>query len=133
MGDSTGVSLSLGGEISPRGNKSRESNIGDSDNTGDGDTTVDSKVEECWMVLRPWLRMKQQGDDVASWWPRNGLEMLVSCLGAEVDLGVDKASSVRVPVANVTLSSSAHLLRENTDSVHSNQRMRPTAPYVPLK
>ncbi|GJW30327.1 hypothetical protein Tco_0047202 [Tanacetum coccineum] len=28
----------------------------------------------------------------------------------------DKASSVRVPVANVTLSSSAHLLRENTDS-----------------
>ncbi|GJW54528.1 hypothetical protein Tco_0098613 [Tanacetum coccineum] len=29
----------------------------------------------------------------------------------------DKASLVRVPVANVTLSSSAHLLRENTDSV----------------
>ncbi|GKA79080.1 hypothetical protein Tco_0785676, partial [Tanacetum coccineum] len=29
----------------------------------------------------------------------------------------DKASSVRVPVANVTLSSSAHLLRENTNSV----------------
>nr|GEY71390.1 hypothetical protein [Tanacetum cinerariifolium] len=28
----------------------------------------------------------------------------------------DKASLVRVPVANVTLSSSAHLLRENTDS-----------------
>ncbi|GKG21288.1 hypothetical protein Tco_0383883, partial [Tanacetum coccineum] len=29
----------------------------------------------------------------------------------------DKASSVRVPVANVTLFSLAHLLRENTDSV----------------
>ncbi|GJZ46621.1 hypothetical protein Tco_0594217 [Tanacetum coccineum] len=29
----------------------------------------------------------------------------------------DKASLVRVPVANVTMSSSAHLLRENTDSV----------------
>ncbi|GKF98193.1 hypothetical protein Tco_0296976, partial [Tanacetum coccineum] len=28
----------------------------------------------------------------------------------------DKASSVKVPVENVTLSSSAHLLRENTDS-----------------
>ncbi|GJU02184.1 hypothetical protein Tco_1112522 [Tanacetum coccineum] len=28
----------------------------------------------------------------------------------------DKASSVRVPVANVTLFFSAHLLRENTDS-----------------
>ncbi|GKC94869.1 hypothetical protein Tco_1160311, partial [Tanacetum coccineum] len=27
----------------------------------------------------------------------------------------DKASSVKVPVANVTISSSAHLLRENTD------------------
>ncbi|GJV75835.1 hypothetical protein Tco_1507419 [Tanacetum coccineum] len=36
----------------------------------------------------------------------------------------DKASSVKVPVANVTLSSSAHLLRENTDSVRSNQRTR---------
>ncbi|GJU30153.1 hypothetical protein Tco_1173742 [Tanacetum coccineum] len=30
----------------------------------------------------------------------------------------DKASSVKVPVANVTLFSSAHLLRENTDSFH---------------
>ncbi|GJQ92516.1 hypothetical protein Tco_0003655 [Tanacetum coccineum] len=45
----------------------------------------------------------------------------------------DKASSVKVPVANVTLFSLAHLLRENTDSVRSNQRIRPTAPSVPLK
>ncbi|GJV00886.1 hypothetical protein Tco_1330156 [Tanacetum coccineum] len=45
----------------------------------------------------------------------------------------DKASSVRVPVPNVTLFSSAHLLRENTDSVRSNQRIRLTAPSVPLK
>nr|GEX58310.1 hypothetical protein [Tanacetum cinerariifolium] len=36
----------------------------------------------------------------------------------------DKASLVRVPVANVTMSSSAHLLRENTDSIRSDQRMR---------
>nr|GEX02561.1 hypothetical protein [Tanacetum cinerariifolium] len=35
MGDSTGVSVSLG-EISLEGIKSWESNIGDSDNTGDG-------------------------------------------------------------------------------------------------
>nr|GEU28863.1 retrovirus-related Pol polyprotein from transposon TNT 1-94 [Tanacetum cinerariifolium] len=41
----------------------------------------------------------------------------------------DKASSVRVPVANVTLFSSAQLLRENTDSVRSNRQMRPTAPF----
>ncbi|GJW11253.1 putative ribonuclease H-like domain-containing protein [Tanacetum coccineum] len=40
MGDSTGVSMYLGGEISSRGKKYQESNIGDSDNTGDGDTTV---------------------------------------------------------------------------------------------
>ncbi|GJZ44821.1 hypothetical protein Tco_0592417 [Tanacetum coccineum] len=45
----------------------------------------------------------------------------------------DKASLVRVPVANVTLFSSAQLLRENTDSVRSNHRMRPTTPSVPLK
>ncbi|GJR07608.1 hypothetical protein Tco_0790260 [Tanacetum coccineum] len=36
----------------------------------------------------------------------------------------DKASSVRVPVVNFTLQLSVQLLRENTDSVHSNQRMR---------
>ncbi|GJW23954.1 hypothetical protein Tco_0037765 [Tanacetum coccineum] len=40
MGDSTGVLMSLGGEIASGGNKSQESNIGDSDSTGDGDTTV---------------------------------------------------------------------------------------------
>ncbi|GJU86796.1 hypothetical protein Tco_1294342 [Tanacetum coccineum] len=45
MGDSTGVSMYLGGEISLRGNKSQESNIGDSDNTGDGDTTVGGAIE----------------------------------------------------------------------------------------
>ncbi|GJX72128.1 hypothetical protein Tco_0309299 [Tanacetum coccineum] len=36
----------------------------------------------------------------------------------------DKASSVKVPVANATLFSSAQLLRENADSVRSNERMR---------
>ncbi|GJR01864.1 hypothetical protein Tco_0524848 [Tanacetum coccineum] len=35
----------------------------------------------------------------------------------------DKASSVRVLVANFTLQSSVQFLRENTDSVRSNQRM----------
>nr|GEU64379.1 hypothetical protein [Tanacetum cinerariifolium] len=45
----------------------------------------------------------------------------------------DKASSVRVPVANVTFFSSAQLLRENTNSVRSNQRMSPTAPSVPMR
>nr|GEU53893.1 copia protein [Tanacetum cinerariifolium] len=45
----------------------------------------------------------------------------------------DKASSVRVPVANVTSFSLAQLLRENTDSVRSNQRMSPTAHSIPLK
>ncbi|GKC51736.1 hypothetical protein Tco_1074481 [Tanacetum coccineum] len=43
------------------------------------------------------------------------------------------ASSVRVPVANFTLQSSVQLLRENTDLVCSNQRIRLTSPSVPLK
>nr|GEV07916.1 hypothetical protein [Tanacetum cinerariifolium] len=45
----------------------------------------------------------------------------------------DKASSVRVPVANFTLQTSVQLLWENTDSVRSNQRMSPTSPSVHLK
>ncbi|GJZ81664.1 hypothetical protein Tco_0646658 [Tanacetum coccineum] len=45
-------------------------------------------------------------------------------MGWAYEFHQDKASSVKVPVANVTMSSSAHLLRENTDSVRSNQRMR---------
>ncbi|GJV49217.1 hypothetical protein Tco_1439429 [Tanacetum coccineum] len=42
----------------------------------------------------------------------------------------DMALSVKVPVANAILFSSAQLLQENTDSVRSNQRMRSTAPSV---
>ncbi|GJY91817.1 hypothetical protein Tco_0507599 [Tanacetum coccineum] len=45
----------------------------------------------------------------------------------------DKASSVRVPVENFTLQSSVQLLQRNTDLVCLNQRIRPTAPSVPLK
>ncbi|GKB97507.1 hypothetical protein Tco_0983644 [Tanacetum coccineum] len=37
------------------------------------------------------------------------------------------------PVANFTLQSLIQLLRENTDSVRSNQRIRLTTPSVPLK
>nr|GFB58784.1 hypothetical protein [Tanacetum cinerariifolium] len=40
MGDSTGVSASLDGEIFSGGKKCRESNIGDSDNTRDGGKIV---------------------------------------------------------------------------------------------
>ncbi|GJV44730.1 hypothetical protein Tco_1429266 [Tanacetum coccineum] len=42
----------------------------------------------------------------------------------------DKASSVKVPVANVTLFSSAHLLRENTDSVLSRFHYRSSSKIV---
>ncbi|GJX31004.1 hypothetical protein Tco_0240859 [Tanacetum coccineum] len=45
----------------------------------------------------------------------------------------NKASSMSILIANFTLFFSAHLLRENTDLVCLNQRMRPTAPSVPLK
>ncbi|GKA26365.1 hypothetical protein Tco_0712474 [Tanacetum coccineum] len=46
----------------------------------------------------------------------------------------DRASSVKVPVANVTLIFLGRVcLQENTDSVRSNQRMRSTAPSVQLK
>ncbi|GKD69655.1 hypothetical protein Tco_1323745, partial [Tanacetum coccineum] len=38
-----------------------------------------------------------------------------------------------VAVVGVGVTSSVQLLLENTDSVRSNQQMRPTAPSVPLK
>ncbi|GKD67030.1 hypothetical protein Tco_1309138 [Tanacetum coccineum] len=44
MGDSTGVLVSLGDEISSGGKKSRESNIGDSDNTRDGGKTASRAI-----------------------------------------------------------------------------------------
>ncbi|GJR34421.1 retrovirus-related pol polyprotein from transposon TNT 1-94 [Tanacetum coccineum] len=47
MGDSTGVSASLGGEIFSRGKKVRKSNIGDSDNTGDGVKIVGEAIGAC--------------------------------------------------------------------------------------
>nr|GEV99346.1 hypothetical protein [Tanacetum cinerariifolium] len=45
----------------------------------------------------------------------------------------DKASSVRVPVANFTMQSSVQLLLENTNSVRLNQHMSLTTPSVPFK
>ncbi|GKB29411.1 hypothetical protein Tco_0868812, partial [Tanacetum coccineum] len=47
MGDSTGVSTSLGGEIFSGGKKCWESNIGDSDNTGDGGKIVGGAIGAC--------------------------------------------------------------------------------------
>nr|GEU64444.1 hypothetical protein [Tanacetum cinerariifolium] len=52
------------------------------------------------------------------------LKLLFVITGWTYAFHQDKASSVRVPVANVTLFSSAQLLRENTESVRSNQQMR---------
>nr|GEW14024.1 E-beta-farnesene synthase [Tanacetum cinerariifolium] len=47
MGDSTGVSASLDGEIFSGGKKCRESNIGDCDNTGDGGKIVGRAIGAC--------------------------------------------------------------------------------------
>ncbi|GJX88579.1 hypothetical protein Tco_0340593 [Tanacetum coccineum] len=47
MGNSTGVSASLGGEMLLRGKKCQESNIGDSDNTGDRGKIVGGAIRAC--------------------------------------------------------------------------------------
>ncbi|GKG11920.1 hypothetical protein Tco_0346157, partial [Tanacetum coccineum] len=47
MGDSTGVSVSLGCGISSGGKKSRESNIVDSGKTGDGCKTGGGLIGSC--------------------------------------------------------------------------------------
>nr|GEV21312.1 hypothetical protein [Tanacetum cinerariifolium] len=47
MGDSTGVSASLDGEIFSRGKKFQESNIGNSDNTRDGGKIVGGAIGAC--------------------------------------------------------------------------------------
>ncbi|GJT00182.1 retrovirus-related pol polyprotein from transposon TNT 1-94 [Tanacetum coccineum] len=52
------------------------------------------------------------------------IKLLFVIIGWAYAFHQDKASSVKVPVANATLFSSAQLLRENADSVRSNERMR---------
>nr|GEU48126.1 hypothetical protein [Tanacetum cinerariifolium] len=47
MGDSTGISASLDGELFSGGKKCQESNIGDSDNTGDGGKIVGRAIGAC--------------------------------------------------------------------------------------
>ncbi|GKF22954.1 hypothetical protein Tco_0075276, partial [Tanacetum coccineum] len=49
MGDSTGVSVSLGGEIFLGGKKCWESNISDSDNTGDRGKIVGGAIG-AWVI-----------------------------------------------------------------------------------
>ncbi|GJZ71025.1 hypothetical protein Tco_0634876 [Tanacetum coccineum] len=60
-------------------------------------------------------------------WHHNGTQ------GWEKEFYQDRASSVKVPVANFNLQSSVQLLQKNTDKVLSNKRMRPIAPSIPLK
>nr|GEW55018.1 putative ribonuclease H-like domain-containing protein [Tanacetum cinerariifolium] len=92
------------------------------------------------------LRLKASATTFAfPGWHDMSLALVVDCFqwlalcfcsswsGWENEFHHDKASSVRVPIANFTLQSSVQFLRENTDSVCSNQRMSPTAPSVPLK
>ncbi|GKF65445.1 hypothetical protein Tco_0191962, partial [Tanacetum coccineum] len=57
MGVSTGVSMSLGGEISSRGNKSQESKISGRDNTGDGGTIVEGGIVTCGGLMASYSCM----------------------------------------------------------------------------
>ncbi|GKG30186.1 hypothetical protein Tco_0420084, partial [Tanacetum coccineum] len=57
MGDSTGVSVSLGGGISSGGKKYHESNIGGSYNTRYGGTTVGGGIVVCGGLMASYACM----------------------------------------------------------------------------
>ncbi|GKD36473.1 hypothetical protein Tco_1251982, partial [Tanacetum coccineum] len=60
MGDSTGVSVSLGGEISLGGKKSQESNISGSYNTGYGGTKVKELVKLLELNQMNYLKIQKK-------------------------------------------------------------------------
>ncbi|GJR10679.1 reverse transcriptase domain-containing protein [Tanacetum coccineum] len=62
MGDSTGVSASLGGEIFSGGKKCQESNIGDSDNTRDGGKIVGGAIGACGGIDFPVKKISPPKD-----------------------------------------------------------------------
>nr|GEX02018.1 reverse transcriptase domain-containing protein [Tanacetum cinerariifolium] len=45
-----------------------------------------------------WLEMEQQGDDVASWWPWNVFEVLVSCYGDVMEVVMHKISKNEIEI-----------------------------------
>ncbi|GJX36945.1 hypothetical protein Tco_0250248, partial [Tanacetum coccineum] len=77
-----------------------------------GDTTQIDIEEKDPLVASPILDMKTPCDAGCILIPKEGFH------GWAYAFHQDKASLVRVLVANVTLSSSAHLQRENSDSSH---------------
>ncbi|GKF88515.1 hypothetical protein Tco_0259392 [Tanacetum coccineum] len=87
-------------------------------------TIVGHKVANSWKLLTYALRSFPFTVKI---WHHSGPQ------GWEKEFHQDRASSIKVPVANFTFQSSVQLLRGNTDSVRSNQRISPTAPSEPLK
>ncbi|GJZ84980.1 hypothetical protein Tco_0650319 [Tanacetum coccineum] len=73
MGDSTGVTTYLGGEIFSGGNKSQESNIGDSDNTGDGGKIVGGAIRACGGIDIMGATTQR---DIGSYYPKRYWELL---------------------------------------------------------
>nr|GEY36534.1 hypothetical protein [Tanacetum cinerariifolium] len=69
MGDSTGVSASLDGEIFLGGKKCWESNIGDSDKTRDGGKIVSGAIGACGGIasMMRWRARKVDLKDVWCW------------------------------------------------------------------
>ncbi|GKE74679.1 hypothetical protein Tco_1536720, partial [Tanacetum coccineum] len=57
MGDSTGFSASLRGEIFSGGKKCQESNIGDSDNIGDGGKIVGGAIGACVTLVEEQMSL----------------------------------------------------------------------------
>ncbi|GJY23291.1 hypothetical protein Tco_0396949 [Tanacetum coccineum] len=90
MGDSTGVSASLGGEIFSGGKKCHESNIGDSDNTGDGGKIVGGAIRACGGIEIENLRIRKVSKGVLFRTVRNGVQDLLA-LGSWI-LGTLEAS-----------------------------------------
>ncbi|GJZ81410.1 hypothetical protein Tco_0646404 [Tanacetum coccineum] len=112
MGDSTGVSASLGGEIFSGGKKCQESNIGDSDNTGDGGKIVGGAIGACGGIAAEanlgflkWVEAKMVNSDVGNEnWRRFLLHEMCDSLNIYQPMAVKKTSFPEMECSSIVVS-----------------------------
>ncbi|GJW10447.1 hypothetical protein Tco_1576274 [Tanacetum coccineum] len=86
MGDLTGVSVSLGGEIFSGKKKCRKSNIGDSDNTRDGGKIVGGAIGACGGIGTPLMLDSYTSDMCMQSWGISSYARAMIELRADMEL-----------------------------------------------
>ncbi|GJS68265.1 hypothetical protein Tco_0682830 [Tanacetum coccineum] len=119
MGDSTGVSVFLSGEISSGGKKSQESNIGGSDNTRDGGKTAGRAI----ITWGDGINIRIRGDDSRVRGQRHDWKITVVTL-VEEQMSSWKGNLPKLPIeSNIVRLATTSIVALEVSHLHAVKRI----------